>query len=153
MGQTKVDALSALIYRVSKTETFPIKKKVSPKDWKGYLTSKLNKFDWPEPDLSIDCFDNIQSRQDLYKLVSTPLLHGGFNEHMFYCTWQNIYLSLDPKVERAPVCDRRELSTIVQMGGALLELAATEFILNGRKNSYMIDVTDGTINTQTRRQR
>lgn len=98
-------------------------------------------------DLFIDCFDNVNSRKLVREAASyynVNCLHAGFSEKSFMAGWPEHFLLPDNNEDpREPVCDRRELAIIVQLGAALTASAATELLMFHRRRKYFFDLVEG----------
>ena len=135
IGQSKVVALSQLLYRKAEVEAIPLNFKVEGDDFIGYLNSKVK----DSIDLFVDAFDNSKSRiitTKIARLLKKPLLHIGFTEVTYIATWKDIFKG---KQDREPICNRRELSTVVNLGAAISESVITEFLLSKKKINLLGD--------------
>ncbi len=117
IGQKKTDVLSSILWHQSKCLSETIHKRILiASDIDSLLSQK-------KVNIFIDCFDNGGSRKIIHKAsekLSIPIFHGGFSPTVFIGRWGDKFqINSDSLQAINPVCDRRDLATIVDIGASL----------------------------------
>lgn len=139
VGQRKASVLSAYLYRVAKSTSVPIIKKVTCtssfiREYKSIIK---------DVDVFVDCFDNMVSReltQAIASEITKPVLHSGFSEVMCMIRWGTDYPIDVNQPIRAPVCDRRDLVTLITLGAGLTEVVISEYLSTGVQTSKVLEI-------------
>ena len=143
VGQKKVSVLASSLWHQSNARSKVFSKKVSSM----FDVKNLNIKD--RLDLIIDCFDNPASRRltnDYAKELKIDILHSGFYESGFKCDWNSKFtIRKGSDQSREPICDRRDLACIVQIGAALTAESCYQYFINKKKSGYFFDLTGGKI--------
>lgn len=139
VGQKKATVLKAILWHVAKSKAVAHIIKIQTKN-------DLRKV--KKPNLIIDCFDNPEARNlsqgMAIEVFKTNILHAGFSEDGFLCSWNSDFkIKGNSSVSREPICDRRELARIVQMGSALAAEAAIQYLVNNVQRKYYFHLYKG----------
>lgn len=139
VGQKKATVLKAVLWHVAKSKAVSHIVKIQSK-------TDLRKV--KKPDLIIDCFDNPAARNlsqtMATEIFKTDILHAGFSEDGFLCSWNlEFEIQGNASVSREPICDRRELARIVQIGSALAAEAAYQYLVNNVQRKYYFHLFNG----------
>ena len=140
VNQKKITVLSANLWRISKCKALCHHKKI-------VTVSDVKHLPYIEKaDLMVDCFDNTASRKVLKRaaqVTKKDIIHSGFSENSFKCAWNDNFRLIGNS--RNPICDRRDLATIVQLGAALTAEAIYYYLTNNKKLSYYLDIIKGSL--------
>ena len=141
VGQRKASVLAAHVYKIAKSTSVVISKKVTKS------TSFISEFETilKDVDLFIDCFDTMKSRaltQAIARRMGIPILHAGFSETVCMVRWGTEYPINTDVTTRAPVCDRRDLGTLVVMGAGLVSFVVSAYIQTGAQLSRLLEIKD-----------
>ena len=142
VGQLKVSVLSAFIYRVNKVKSVVISSKIE--NTTAFITS--NKNDLKNVDLYVDCFDNLPSRritQSIADEMKTLILHSGFTDNICLCAWGSKFPLNGKGSSIPPVCNRRELGSLVSLGAGATALVITNYFVEKRKDQAFLELDKG----------
>lgn len=138
IGQPKAVAMVGVLKRFLRT----------PK-YKAYVQKieKLNPIEFPKT-LVLDCFDNTQSRKLLAQLPG-DVFHVGFSPlYAAEGIWSPEYDAPNDIASGAPdICTLPDATGFIHFTVNAAVLAVTEFLLEGRKRSFIVTKSQGRIPT------
>ena len=143
VGQRKASVLSAYLYRTSTCTSVCVTKKVT--SGTSFVTEHQKILN--DVDVYVDCFDNMQARRytrTIARKTNKAILHAGFAENVYLSRWDNAF-PLKGTVNRAPVCDRRDLSTLVTIGAGLTAHNIARYLRYSEKSGALLDINGAAI--------
>ena len=144
IGQSKANVLSSILWKTQGVMCESVNKEI--KSLSDILGNNIL-----DSHIFVDCFDNHKSRElfDYYaKGHKLPIIHAGFSENLFKCDWQMI---TSKSSNREPICDRRELSTIVRLGSTFLSEAVFFYLTKKEKLCYIVTQLDEIITVEMKK--
>lgn len=142
VGQLKASVLNAFIYRVNKVKSLVITTKIDNAN--TFINS--NKNELKTVDLFVDCFDNLPSRRIAQEIASTlkkPILHSGFADTVGLCAWDTKFPLTIKDSNAAPVCNRRELGSLINLGAGATSLVITNYFIERRQDQAFLELIKG----------
>jgi len=142
IGQSKATVLSAYIYRVAKCKSVANLTKITDADAFVRNESKNLK----DVTMFLDCFDNIASRkitQQIADALKKPILHSGFADNIMMCKWGKEFPLPNTASTAAPVCNRRELGSLITLGAGFTQLVVSNFLLKNKRSWAFLELHDG----------
>jgi len=139
IGQKKATVLCSMLYRTNGVKSEPLIRKVEKT--MSFINEYRSLLD--SVDLFVDCFDNIPSRkltQNIARKINRPILHAGFSESIFLADWGTNFPLRDSDKALTPICDRRDLATLVVMGSAITEFIVTRYHKTGIKHRKLLEI-------------
>lgn len=130
IGQRKITVLASWMYKKSKTESKLYHKKITK-------VTELREFG--DVDIVVDTFDNNAARKlslEFCEHGNITAIHCGFAEGVFMSKWDEFPI-VENREPGEPVCTRRDLAFLVNIGSTLGAMAIAEYILTRNKRNYL----------------
>jgi len=142
VGQLKASVLSAFIYRVNKVKSTVIASKID--NASSFINANRNEL--RTVDIFVDCFDNLPSRritQEIANRTIKTILHSGFADSVMLCRWDEAFPLNVKGGNTVPICNRRELGSLVNLGAGATALVITNYFVEKRQDSAFLELHKG----------